>query len=67
MHTFEQLQMTEMEMKIHTHKNSLTPAQQEANLQASKKPDVKKPLQVTHIGPEDIAAIKAQQELPYLV
>jgi hypothetical protein len=55
MKTFEQLRMTDMEMKIHKHAAELTPEQKLANEEASKMPKSKKPIQKTFIGPGDVA------------
>ena len=50
MKSFEQLQFTEMEMRIHGHAATLSPEQKLANDEASKMPKEKKPLQATFIG-----------------
>lgn len=45
--------MTEMEMKVLAHQASLTPEQHRDNELKSNQKDLP-PLQVTHIGPEDV-------------
>ena len=63
MKTFEQLKMTEMELNVLAHKASLTPAQHAANAakSAPKNREDLPPLQVTHIGPDDV------KNMPYLL
>lgn len=61
--TFEQLNMTQMEMQVLQHRASLTPAQHAAN-DARSAPVSRQdmpPLEVTHIGPDDI------KKLPYMM
>ena len=63
MTVFEQLSMTQMEMNVHAHRASLTPAQHAEN--AAKSAPVNRedlpPLKVQHIGPDDI------KSMPYLM
>ena len=63
MKAFEQLKMTEMEMNVLEHRASLTPEQHAANdaRSAPKNREDMPPLQVTHIGPDDI------KKLPYMM
>ena len=63
MQTFEQLRLTDMELEMLKHASSLTPSQLEEN-EARSQPiprDQMPPLQVTHIGPDDI------KKLPMMV
>ena len=70
--------MTQMEMNVLEHRNSLTPAQHAMN-QAKSAPRSREempPLSVTHIGPDDIKKMEAmramqkegtKEQLPYMM
>ena len=63
MKTFEQIRLTEMELNVLAHRASLTPAQHAENnaKSAPKNREDLPPMQVTHIGPDDI------KKMPYLM
>ncbi len=69
LNTFEQMRLTELELDIQAHAASLSQEQIAANLAASAQipRSEMKPLEVTHIGPEDIKRCPHIQQLPYLV
>jgi len=64
--TFENIMMTEMEMQIHAHAATLTPAQLQDNEERSKpvEPSKRKAMDVTHINPDNV---EQYRNLPNMV